>query len=128
MSGLPKPRSITSSPARRSSSLSWSVCAKTYGGSSVTRRNSITAGRAGRGCQLSRDDLAPHAAAAECGAGAELRLATPLREQRRLRMAGRPRVDALDLGQKHEEARAQEDRHLRREHVVVPEGDLVRRR
>ena len=40
-SGLPKPRSITSSPARRSSSFSWSVTAKTYGGSDGTRRNSI---------------------------------------------------------------------------------------
>src|SRR6185436_11851740 len=40
-SGLPKPRSITSSPARRSSRLSSSTAAKTYGGRSGMRRNSI---------------------------------------------------------------------------------------
>src|SRR2546421_5087719 len=42
MSGLPKPRSITSRPSRRSSRFSWSTEAKTYGGSSSTRRNFIS--------------------------------------------------------------------------------------
>ena len=41
-SGLPKPRSITSSPARRSSSFSRSTSAKAYGGSASMRRNSVT--------------------------------------------------------------------------------------
>ena len=39
MSGLPKPRSITSRPSRRSSRFSWSTVAKTYGGRSWIRRN-----------------------------------------------------------------------------------------
>src|SRR3954451_21428160 len=41
MSGLPKPRSMMSSPARRASILSWSVMVNTYGGRPVMRRNSI---------------------------------------------------------------------------------------
>src|SRR5262245_5608277 len=41
MSGLPKPRSITSRPSRRSSRFSWSTVAKTYGGRSWIRRNSM---------------------------------------------------------------------------------------
>src|SRR5262245_22005964 len=47
MSGLPKPRSMTSSPARRRSSFSLSVTAKTYGGSSGMRRNSTASTLAG---------------------------------------------------------------------------------
>src|SRR5690242_7601993 len=43
MSGLPKPRSITSAPSRRSLSLSASISANAYGGSSGIRRSSITA-------------------------------------------------------------------------------------
>src|SRR5580704_18705745 len=43
MSGLPKPRSITSRPSRRSSRFSWSTVAKTYGGRSCIRRNCIGA-------------------------------------------------------------------------------------
>ena len=43
-SGLPKPRSMTSRPARRASSFSASMCAKTYGGSPLIRRNSIGKG------------------------------------------------------------------------------------
>src|SRR5712691_7613340 len=43
MSGLPKPRSTTSSPARRSSSFSRSISAKAYGGRLEIRRSSITA-------------------------------------------------------------------------------------
>src|SRR5438270_4532491 len=42
MSGLPKPRSITSSPARRSSSFSRSISAKAYGGRREIRRSSTT--------------------------------------------------------------------------------------
>src|SRR5512133_2280669 len=41
MSGLPKPRSTTSRPSRRSRRFSSSTVAKTYGGRSPTRRNSI---------------------------------------------------------------------------------------
>src|ERR1051325_10602612 len=41
MSGFPKPRSITSRPSRRNSRFSASTVAKTYGGSSWMRRNSI---------------------------------------------------------------------------------------
>src|SRR6059058_1243195 len=41
MSGLPKPRSITSCPSRRSSRFSWSTVAKTYGGRSSIRQNFI---------------------------------------------------------------------------------------
>src|SRR5262245_4096702 len=40
MSGLPNPRSITSTPARREASLSWSMIVKTYGGRSLMRRKS----------------------------------------------------------------------------------------
>src|SRR3989442_4370681 len=39
MSGLPKPRSMTSSPARRASIFSASIVAKTYGGRALKRRN-----------------------------------------------------------------------------------------
>src|SRR5213082_1694361 len=42
MSGLPKPRSITSRPSRRSSRFSWSTVAKTYGGRSSMRQNFIS--------------------------------------------------------------------------------------
>src|SRR4051812_20366488 len=41
MSGLPKPRSMTSSPARRAAALSPSMIVKTYGGSALIRRNSM---------------------------------------------------------------------------------------
>jgi len=41
MSGFPKPRSMTSWPARRASIFSASMVAKTYGGSALIRRNSI---------------------------------------------------------------------------------------
>src|SRR5262245_55047177 len=41
-SGLPKPRSTTSSPARRSSSVRSRIVAKTYGGSESMRRRSIS--------------------------------------------------------------------------------------
>src|SRR5664279_229171 len=41
-SGLPKPRSITSAPARRASTFNESMIVKTYGGRAVIRRNSIT--------------------------------------------------------------------------------------
>src|SRR5438105_10254706 len=41
MSGLPKPRSMTSSPARRASAFRPSMMLRTYGGSPVMRRNSI---------------------------------------------------------------------------------------
>src|SRR4051794_14492655 len=44
MSGLPKPRSMTSSPARRAATLSPSMMVKTYGGSELIRRNSISGG------------------------------------------------------------------------------------
>ena len=47
-SGLPNPRSITSSPARRSSSFSSLIAAKTYGGRLPTRRSSIRESPAGR--------------------------------------------------------------------------------
>ena len=43
-SGLPKPRSMTSLPARRAASFSASMCAKTYGGRPLIRRNSIARG------------------------------------------------------------------------------------
>src|SRR5690349_19382989 len=43
MSGLPKPRSMTSTPARRCSSFSPSMIVKTYGGNPVIRRNSMGA-------------------------------------------------------------------------------------
>ena len=39
--------------------------------------------------------------------------------------AGRARVDALDLGQQHEQPRAEQHGDLRGERVVVAEGDLV---
>src|SRR5262245_43719693 len=42
MSGLPKPRSMTSSPARRSSCFSRSTVATAYGGSESLRLNSPT--------------------------------------------------------------------------------------
>src|SRR4051794_32084963 len=41
MSGLPKPRSITSTPARRASIFKLLMIVKTYGGRLVMRRNSI---------------------------------------------------------------------------------------
>src|SRR3954453_1087838 len=41
MSGLPKPRSITSRPSPLSSRFSWSTVAKTYGGRSSIRQNFI---------------------------------------------------------------------------------------
>src|ERR1700704_5635860 len=41
MSGLPNPRSMTSSPARRASIFRASIVAKTYGGSALMRRDSI---------------------------------------------------------------------------------------
>src|SRR3954470_15563074 len=41
MSGLPKPRSITSAPARRASTFRPLMIVKTYGGRLVIRRNSI---------------------------------------------------------------------------------------
>src|SRR5580658_1331157 len=44
MSGLPKPRSMTSSPARRAASFNASISAKTYGGRPLIRRNSIDSG------------------------------------------------------------------------------------
>src|SRR5690349_23159255 len=40
MSGLPKPRSMTSCPARRSSVFSASTAANAYGGTAPIRRNS----------------------------------------------------------------------------------------
>src|SRR5476651_2294402 len=40
-SGLPNPRSMTSRPARRASSLMVLMVAKTYGGRPLIRRNSI---------------------------------------------------------------------------------------
>ena len=43
-SGLPKPRSTTSRPARRASRLSPSMIVKTYGGRPGIRRNSIPPG------------------------------------------------------------------------------------
>src|SRR5580658_2080794 len=43
ISGLPKPMSITSRPARRASSRSSLMIPKTYGGRPVIRRNSIQA-------------------------------------------------------------------------------------
>src|SRR4051812_19710773 len=53
MSGLPKPRSITSSPARRSSIFSASIWANAYGGRLPMRRNSIPTGYStGGGCGL----------------------------------------------------------------------------
>ena len=48
-------------------------------------------------------------------------------EQLGPRRARRARVDALDLGQQHEQPRADEDRDLRRQRVVVAERDLVGR-
>src|SRR3954452_12238954 len=56
MSGLPKPRSITSRPSRRSSRFSWSTVAKTYGGRSPIRRKSIhpSLGRAAMPVELLR--------------------------------------------------------------------------
>jgi hypothetical protein len=44
MSGLPKPRSMTSRPARRASIFSPSMIVKTYGGRPGMRRNSIGSG------------------------------------------------------------------------------------
>ena len=42
MSGLPNPRSMTSSPARRASIFSASMAPNTYGGSALMRRNSMS--------------------------------------------------------------------------------------
>ena len=42
-------------------------------------------------------------------------------------MPGRARVDALDLGQQHEQPRPQQNGDLRGQRVVVAEGDLVGR-
>jgi hypothetical protein len=44
MSGFPKPRSMTSSPARRAAIFNASMIVKTYGGRALIRRNSIPAG------------------------------------------------------------------------------------
>ena len=41
MSGLPKPRSITSTPARRASTFRLLMIVKTYGGRFEIRRNSM---------------------------------------------------------------------------------------
>jgi len=40
-SGFPKPKSMTSRPRARASAFNPLICAKTYGGKPLTRRNSI---------------------------------------------------------------------------------------
>src|SRR3954454_10020086 len=47
-SGLPNPRSMTSTPARRNSIFNASIVANAYGGSALIRRNSIAPGYRGR--------------------------------------------------------------------------------
>src|SRR3954468_16905406 len=51
MSGLPKPKSTTSTPARRASIFKLLMIVKTYGGRLVMRRNSIGDAHA-TGCDL----------------------------------------------------------------------------
>src|SRR5581483_9471225 len=68
-SGLPNPRSMTSSPARRASIFSESMMPKTYGGRALIRRNSMT-GQGSPGVRSPRfffrstDSLRPHGAPA----------------------------------------------------------------
>src|SRR4029079_15660343 len=59
MSGLPKPRSMTSSPARPPAALSPSMIGKTYGGSALIRRNSMPV-RLSVGLPASRTTLLEH--------------------------------------------------------------------
>ena len=76
-----------------------------------------------------RPHLAAHAAPAERRADADLRLERELTlgDQLRARRARCARVHPFDLGQEHEHPRPDEHRDLRRERVVVAEGDLVGR-
>ena len=81
----------------------------------------------GAGGELRGRDLAPHAAAAETRSATE-----PDRgreravvEQLRARRPRRARVDAVDLGEQHEQPGVRQDGDLSRQGVVVAEGDLV---
>ena len=84
----------------------------------------------GRGHERGRD-LAAHAAgAAPRGVadveGGELRrLGDPAHELGGAVPARVPGVQPVLVGEQHQGVRAQHDRHLRREHVVVAEADLV---
>src|SRR5689334_13981537 len=102
MSGLPNPRSITSTPARRKLTFSASISAKAYGGSAWMRRNSMRRGYSrtpsdpgmkspagalpagGRGADVVRGGGLPHADVVP--------LDGPLREPRRVEQV---RVEGL---------------------------------
>jgi hypothetical protein len=84
---------------------------------------------AGGRCHLGREHLALHAAPAQQGARAQLGLTDlcTFFQQLCAGSPGRPGVHARDLGQQHEQGRADQHCHLRRQRVVVAEGDLVGR-
>ncbi len=86
-------------------------------------------GDRGGGGQLGGQHLAPHPAAAELGALPERRACDlpPVRDRLGAGRAGPARVDSVHLGQEDEQRGARQDRHDRRESVVVAERDLVGR-
>ena len=81
----------------------------------------------GAGGELRSRDLAPHAASAETGPAAQPDCGREraVVEQLRPRRSRRTRVDAVDLGEQHEQPGVRQDGDLRRQGVVVAEGDLV---
>ena len=83
----------------------------------------------GRRRDTRRRDLARHAPAPELARLAEgdVGRLVAVGDERRARSGRMLRVDAVDLGQEHEQARAHEQRGVRRERVVVAERDLVGR-
>jgi hypothetical protein len=76
---------------------------------------------------LRSEHLAAHPAAAELGSDADLSLAGELTlgDQLRTRSARGPRVHTLDLREKNEQPRANQDGDLSRKRIVVTERDLV---
>ena len=82
----------------------------------------------GRCSYLDGEDLASHAAAAELRRLAEDQHPAPpsrMVNERGARRARCAREDAVDLGEKDEQACADQNRDLGRERIVVPERDLV---
>jgi hypothetical protein len=79
------------------------------------------------GREARRRDLALHAAAAERGRCAQLDLVRLLALGEQPGAGGRRmrRVHALSLGEKDQQPRAEQHRHLRGQRVVVAERDLV---
>ena len=94
------------------------------------RPDAITVGIPRTGGETRGGDLALHPAAAQRAARTERRVGDGVAARERLRsgLGGMRAVDAVRLRQQHEQPRTEQHRHLRRERVVVAEGDLVGRR